>query len=224
VTHSTATGRATHDADASDLPADLVADAGPRLLSARTFGILLVVLGAIGFAASAWLSIERVLVLLDPDRISTCTINVFLTCGTAMGSEQGSLLGFPNPFIGLAAFPVVITSGVVLLMGARLRRWYWLSLLGGTVLGQALIFFLMYTSFYVLHRLCPACMVVWAAMWPLLWYQIVWAVQERYLPVGERLRRAVVANRGIMLVIGYVVALAWLMLSVGPQIVRSFGL
>lgn len=229
MTHSTATGPAAHDADVpedlhEELHEDLVAHAGPRPLSARTFGVLLVVLGGIGFGASMWLSIERVLGLLDPDRVSSCTINIFLTCSAAMGSWQGSLLGFPNPFIGLAAFPVVVTSGVVLLTGARLRRWYWLSLLGGTVLGQALVFFLMATSFYVLHRLCPACMVVWTVMWPLLWYQLVWAVQERHLPVGERLRRAVVANRGIILVIGYVVALAWLLLSVGGQLVRSFGL
>jgi hypothetical protein len=42
------------------------------------------------------------------------------------------------------------------------------------------------------------------------------------VPAGEGLRRAVVGNRGIILVIGYVVALAWLLLSVGPALVRSF--
>lgn len=212
------------DEDLQDDHEGVVADIGPRPLSARTFGVLLVVLGGIGFLASAWLSIERVLGLLDPDRVASCTINIFLTCSAAMGSWQGSLLGFPNPFLGIAAFPVVITSGVVLLAGARLRRWYWLSLLGGSVLGQALVLFLMATSFHVLYRLCPACMVVWTVMWPLLWYQVVWAVQERYLPVGEHLRRAVVANRGIILATGYVVALAWLLLSVGGDLVRSFGL
>ncbi len=225
VTHSTATDPTSFDDDA-DVPDDAATavDAGPRPVSARTMGVLLVVLGAIGFAASTWLSVERYLGLLDPDRVATCTINVFLSCGAAMGSWQGTLLGFPNPFLGLAAFPVVVTSGVVLLAGARLPRWYWRSLLAGTVLGQALIFFLMGTSFYVLHRLCPACMVVWTIMWPLLWYQFVHALQAGHLPAGERLRRAVVGNRGIILVIGYILAIAWLLLAVGPQLVTSFGL
>ncbi|WP_407317328.1 vitamin K epoxide reductase family protein [Isoptericola halotolerans] len=193
-----------------------------RTLSTRAFGTLLVVLGGIGLAGSMWLAIEKILKLQDPGRTTSCSINVFLDCGVAMGSWQGALLGFPNPFLGVAAFPVVITTGVVLLAGARLPRWYLLSLLAGTVLGQALIFFLMWTSFYVLVALCPACMIVWTAMWPLLWVQVVRAVQSGDLPASEGLRRAVVGNRWVILVIGYVVAVAWLLLAVGPALVGSF--
>lgn len=193
-----------------------------RTLSTRAFGTLLVVLGGIGFAGSMWLAIEKILKLQDPGRTTSCSINVFLDCGVAMGSWQGALLGFPNPFLGVAAFPVVITTGVVLLAGARLPRWYLLSLLAGTVLGQALIFFLMWTSFYVLVALCPACMIVWTAMWPLLWVQVVRAVQSGDLPASEGLRRAVVGNRWVILVIGYVVAVAWLLLAVGTALVGSF--
>ncbi|MDO8145371.1 MULTISPECIES: vitamin K epoxide reductase family protein [unclassified Isoptericola] len=195
---------------------------GPRPLATRPYALLLVVLGAVGFGGALWLAIERILKLQDPDRVTSCSINLFLDCGVAMESWQGSLLGFPNPFIGVAAFPVVITTGVVLLTGARLPRWYHLWLLGGTVLGQLLVFFLMWTSFYVLVALCPACMVVWTAMWPLLWFQVVRAVQEGDLRVGDGLRRIVVGNRGVILVIGYVVAVAWLLVAVGAALVASF--
>jgi len=210
----------THDDDA----AEAAVPAGPRGLSSRTYGTLLVVLGAIGFGGAFWLSYEKIESFLDPGRVASCTINIFLSCSVAMESWQGSLLGFPNPFIGLAAFPVVVTTGVVLLAGARLPRWYHLCLLAGTVLGQLLIFFLMWTSFYVLVKLCPACMVVWTIMWPLLWFQVVHAVQEGHLRVGEGLRRAVVRNRGLVLIIGYVVAIGWLLLAVGGPLVESFGL
>ncbi|WP_277211582.1 vitamin K epoxide reductase family protein [Isoptericola croceus] len=206
-------------------PDDLdLAENGPglRRLSTRAFGTLLVVLGAIGFGGSMWLAIEKILKLQDPDRVGSCSINVFLDCGVAMGSWQGALLGFPNPFIGVAAFPVVITTGVVLLVGARLPRWYMLSLLVGTVLGQVLIVFLMWTSFYSLVALCPACMVVWTVMWPLLWVQVVRAVQTGDLPAGESLRRVVVGSRWVILAIGYVVAVAWLLLAVGPALIASF--
>lgn len=195
---------------------------GPRPLGGRTMGLLLVVLGGIGFGAAMWLAVEKYLAFIDPDRVASCTINLFVTCSAAMDSWQGALLGFPNPYLGLAAFPVVITTGVVLLVGARLPRWYWMSLLVGTVLGQALIFFLMWTSFYVIVALCPACMVVWTIMWPLLWYQVVRGAQSGDLPMSTGFRDALVGNRTIILVIGYVAAVAWLMLAVGGHLVASF--
>lgn len=203
---------------------DLDTTSAPRrtFLSPRAYGTLLVVLGGIGFGGSMWLAIEKILKLQDPGRTTSCSINVFLDCGVAMGSWQGALLGFPNPFIGVAAFPVVITTGVVLLAGATLPRWYHLWLLGGTLVGQLLVFFLMWTSFYALFALCPACMIVWTIMWPLLWYQVVRAVRDGDLRVGASVRGAVVDYHWVFLIIGYVVAIGWLLLAVGPALVASF--
>ncbi|WP_454858838.1 vitamin K epoxide reductase family protein [Promicromonospora soli] len=189
---------------------------------ARTMGLLLVVLGGIGFVASFALAWEKYLGFVEPERAASCTINLFVTCTAAMDSWQGALLGFPNPYLGVAAFPVVITTGVMLLLGTRLPRWYWLSLLVGTVLGQALVFFLMWTSFYDIVALCPYCMVVWTIMWPLLWYQLVRGVRSGDLRVSAGLRDAIVGNHVIILVIGYVAAVAWLMLAVGSDLVASF--
>ena len=195
---------------------------GPEPLGGRTMALLLIVLGGIGFIASFGLAWEKYLAFVDPERTASCTINLFVTCSAAMDSWQGALLGFPNPYLGVAAFPVVITTGVMLLLGTRLPRWYWISLLVGTVLGQALVFFLMWTSFYAIVALCPYCMVVWTIMWPLLWYQVVRGVQSGDLRVGASLRDALVGNRHIILVIGYVAAVAWLMLAVGGDLVASF--
>lgn len=185
-------------------------------------GLLLVVLGGVGFVASFALAWEKYLAFVEPDRTASCSINLFVTCSAAMNSWEGALLGFPNPYIGVAAFPVVVTTGVMLLLGTRLPRWYWMSLLVGTVLGQALVFFLMYTSFHVIVALCPYCMVVWTIMWPLLWYQIVRGVQSGDLRVSAGLRDAIVGNHIIILIIGYVAAVAWLMLVVGDDLVASF--
>jgi uncharacterized membrane protein len=218
----TETGATTTSSDSSTSGQNDVAASGRSPFGARTMGLLLVVLGGIGFAASFALAWEKYLKLLDPDRTASCSINLFVDCGAAMSSWQGALLGFPNPYIGVAAFPVVITTGVMLLLGTRLPRWYWLSLLAGTVLGQALVFFLMWTSFYSIVALCPYCMVVWVIMWPLLWYQLVRGVQSGDLAGGAGLRNALVANSGLILVIGYVAAVAWLMLAVGADLVASF--
>jgi uncharacterized membrane protein len=195
---------------------------GPRPMSARTLGWLLVVLGAVGLVASGALAVERYLKLMNPDHVMSCSLNVFLDCGKAIDSWQGSLLGFPNPLLGVAAFPVVITTGVVVLAGARLPRWYWLSLLGATTVGIGLVVFLVWTSLYALVALCPYCMVVWAAMLPLFWYQVVHAVQEGHLPVGEGARRTIVGNRHLFLAIGYVALVAWVFLVMGSHLLASF--
>lgn len=215
---------ASSDNGVSSGPADdeLVSATEVRPLGGRTMAWLLVVLGAIGFVASFALAWEKYLALVEPERDASCSLNLFVQCGAAMSSWQGGLLGFPNPYLGVAAFPVVITTGVILLTGARLPRWFWMSLLAGTVLGQALIIFLMWTSFYALVALCPYCMVVWVIMWPLLWYQIVRGLQSGDLPAGAGLRNALVSNRTIILVIGYLGAAGWLLLAVGGDLVRSF--
>lgn len=212
----------------NDSPDDLTDDelaavARPQPLGERTMALLLLGLGAIGFAASFALAWEKYLGFIEPERAASCSLNLFVTCTAAMDSWQGALFGFPNPYLGVAAFPVVITMGVVLLTGARLPRWFWMSLLVGSVLGQALVFFLMWTSFYAIVALCPYCMVVWTIMWPLLWYQIVRGAQTGDLPMGAGLRNALVSNHAIILAIGYAVAAGWLLLAVGGDLVRSFG-
>ncbi|MFI6424453.1 vitamin K epoxide reductase family protein [Promicromonospora sp. NPDC050880] len=214
----TDTGATTTSSDTNDQH-DVAAGTGP---GPRTMGLLLVVLGGIGFVASFALAWEKYLAFVEPDRTASCSINLFVTCSAAMDSWQGALLGFPNPYIGVAAFPVVVTTGVMLLLGTRLPRWYWVSLLVGTVLGQGLVFFLMWTSFYSIVALCPYCMVVWTIMWPLLWYQIVRGVRSGDLRVAAGLRDAIVGNQHVILVIGYVAAVAWLLLAVGGPLVDSF--
>ena len=200
-------GRRTPEGDTKDL-------------TPRTFGWILLVAGAVGLVGSAWLAIERYLKLIDPDHVAACSLNPFLDCGPAMASWQGALLGFPNPFLGVAAFPVVMTVGVVVLTGARLPRWFWLTMLAVTTVAMGLILFLVWTSLYALVVLCPFCMVVWAAMLPLFWFQVVHAVQEGYLPASEGVRRLVVDNKGTLLAVLYVLLVAWVFLEMGPTVVE----
>lgn len=189
-----------------------------RTLGDRRYGVVLLVFGLVGFAAALALSIEKILKLQDPDRVATCSFNIFLDCSAAMGSWQGSLLGFPNSFIGLAAFPVVVTSGVVLLAGARLPAWYWRSLLAGTVAALGLVVFLVYTSVAELGKLCPYCMVVWVAVLPLFWYTLVYAVQQGTVPASQRVRELLVRNRVVLLAALYLVVIAWVVIAMAPAI------
>src|SRR5688572_1361903 len=97
----------------------------------RPLAIGLLVGGLIGLVASAVLLIERIRLAEDSAYVPTCSINPVLSCGNVMESAQAALLGFPNPIIGVAAFPVVVATGAALLAGGRLARWYWLGLQAG---------------------------------------------------------------------------------------------
>jgi len=136
----------------------------------RPLAIGLLVGGLIGFVASAVLLIERIRLAEDSDYIPTCSINPVLSCGNVMESAQAALLGFPNPIIGVAAFPVVVTTGAALLAGGRLARWYWLGLQAGVTVAFAFICWLVFQSLYRINALCPYCMGVWVVVLPTFWY------------------------------------------------------
>lgn len=189
-----------------------------RNLKPRTLGWILTVFGAVGFIASMALAIEKYLKLANPDHIAGCSISIFLDCADAMASMQGAILGFPNPLIGVGVFPVVLTLGVLVIAGVTLPRWVWGALLAGTTLGMVFIVFLVYTSIHTLAKLCPYCMVVWAAMIPLFWYQLVWAVQEKIVPAATGLKNSLVKNRTLILPLFYVAIMVWIAIGMGPMI------
>jgi uncharacterized membrane protein len=136
----------------------------------RPLAIGLLVGGLVGLVAAAVLLIERIRLAEDSSYVPTCSINPVLSCGNVMESAQASLLGFPNPVIGVAAFPVVIATGAALLAGARLARWYWAGLQAGVTVAMAFVAWLVFQSLYRIGALCPYCMVVWAVVIPLFWY------------------------------------------------------
>ncbi|RYB94174.1 vitamin K epoxide reductase family protein [Nocardioides oleivorans] len=136
----------------------------------RRLAIGLVVGGLIGLVAAAVLLVERIHLAEDPTYVPSCSINPILSCGNVMQTSQAALLGFPNPLIGVAAFPVVIATGMALLAGGRFARWYWAGLQAGVTVALALIGWLAFQSLYRIGALCPYCMVVWVVVIPTFWY------------------------------------------------------
>lgn len=163
----------------SSVSARVPSDAAvPALVRAKPFGWFLVVAGAVAWIASATLVLERLHLYTNPDAKISCDINSWISCGDVMKTSQAAIFGFPNPFIGLVAFAVVITTGMVLLAGADLRRWYWIGLQAGITLGFVLICWFFTQAVYVLAILCPYCMVVWAMMIPLFVWTTVRNLQH----------------------------------------------
>jgi hypothetical protein len=86
-----------------------------------------------------------------------------------MESPQGSVFGFTNTLLGIAAFMAPIIIGAALLAGARFAPWFWRVYQLGMLGGISFVFWLAYQSVFSLGTLCPWCMVVWTVTIPLFW-------------------------------------------------------
>lgn len=126
----------------------------------RSLFIAMLVFGIVGLVVSFILSVEEFRLLKNPDVVLSCSVNAVLNCTEVMKTWQASVFGFPNMFIGLMAFPVVITVALVAILGAKLPRAFWLSALIGFALGTLFSYWLFFNSVYVIQILCPWCLVI----------------------------------------------------------------
>lgn len=152
-------------------------------------GVLTVILGAIGLLAAFALTLEKIHLLEVPGSVPSCDFSLLVQCGANLNSAQGSLFGFPNPVIGLMAWPVVITIGVALIGGVRFPRWFWLGFNAGVVLALCFVIWLIGTSIFALATLCPWCMVTWAVTIPLFWIITLENLRSGRIPAGAAVRR-----------------------------------
>lgn len=124
--------------------------------------------GAVGLLASMALTVEKVKSLANPSYVPSCNINPVLSCGSVMVTPQASVLGFPNPLLGIVGFTVVLVTGVLAVTKVALPQWYWVGLAVGALVGAVFVHWLIFQSLYRIGALCPYCMVVWVATMTLL--------------------------------------------------------
>lgn len=134
-----------------------------------SLGLVLTIGGILGLIASFTLSVERIAMLKDSGYSPTCSFDELLQCSTIMASNQAEIFGFPNPLMGLMAFPVIIVAGVLGLTRVSLPAWFWRWALVGSAYGVLFVGWLINESLYEIRALCPYCMVVWAVTIPIFW-------------------------------------------------------
>lgn len=149
---------------------------------------ILIMGGSLGLVSAFVLTMEKLALLKDPAHQLSCSINPVLSCGSIITSHQASAFGFPNPFIGLAGFAVLVTIGVGILAGATYKRWFWQGLQTGVVFGFIFIHWLIYHSLYSLGALCIYCMLVWTITAPVFWYTTLYNLREGHIPTPKRLK------------------------------------
>lgn len=124
--------------------------------------------GVIGLIASMTLTIEKIRILLNPSYVPSCNVNPILACGSVMITPQASVLGFPNPLLGIVGFTVVAVTGVLTVAKIPLPQWHWIGLAVGTLIGVGFVHWLIFQSLYRIGALCPYCMVIWVVSVSLL--------------------------------------------------------
>jgi uncharacterized membrane protein len=169
--------------------ASKTADVAPQIeRAARTWvlGAFLVIAGAAGLLAAYSLSVDKVVAILDPGAKQGCDFSIFVQCSKNLGSWQGSLFGFPNPLIGLGGFAVPLVMGIAILAGATFARWFWVAFNLGVVFAILFVGFLIGTSVYALHTLCPWCALVWALTIPMFWLVSLYNLKAGNIKVSPR--------------------------------------
>lgn len=165
-------------------------DTAPARRLPLAFAIFLIVAGALGWWAAFSLTIDKILVLQNPQADLDCNFSLIVQCGKNLGSWQGAVFGFPNPLIGLGGFVAPIAVGVGLLAGARFARWFWIAFNVGIAGALAFVIWLISQSLFSLYTLCPWCMLVWTVTIPLFW-----VVTSRNLADGVYGARPVAVGR-----------------------------
>lgn len=173
------------------------------LPATKAFGITMLVLATIGLAFSTLIMYDKLQLLLDSGFKPACTINQVVSCTDVMASEQASVFGFPNPFLGMIGFPVVMTVGVILTFGVRLPRWFWYAMAVGLGLGVVFVHYLAYAAVYQIVALCPYCMVVWAMMLPLFVMTVTHISREKRRQSGQTVAHRVFGPSMLVLLVWY---------------------
>lgn len=146
---------------------------------------LLIVAGILGTIFSFVIMIEKINLLENPGYQTSCDINPIISCGSVMQAEQSNLMGFPNPIIGLMAFPALATIGLALLAGAALKRWFWLGIQAGLFLGLVFVHWLFFQTVYNINAICPYCTGVWIVTIASFWYVLLYNLRKGFIRVPD---------------------------------------
>ncbi|GAA1185883.1 vitamin K epoxide reductase family protein [Nesterenkonia xinjiangensis] len=191
-----------------------------RAFSRRTMAIWLITTGLVGAAASFLLLHERILLWQDPEHSTACDINPWVSCGEVMDSWQAATFGFPNIFLGVVGFPVVIAVGITLLAGLRPPRWYWLGLQAGVLFAFGFCVWLWSQAVYTIGALCPYCMVVWAAVIPMTVSVTARNILTGTIPASGAVRRVTADWWWVVLVLIYLLVAA----SIAIELPQALGI
>ncbi|KKQ77830.1 MAG: hypothetical protein A3A96_01900 [Candidatus Zambryskibacteria bacterium RIFCSPLOWO2_01_FULL_39_39] len=146
----------------------------------KSYPYILIVGSIIGLLASFLLTLDTIKLIKNPNVSLPCNINPFVSCTSVATAWQGEVFGFPNSLLGIVAFSMLLSIGIMLYSGGRSRKPLWLLVNLGTLASMIFIMWFFYQSVYNIGSLCIYCMIVWTVTWPLFLYTTIWNFRENH--------------------------------------------
>lgn len=154
------------------------------------FGTMLVFAIA-AFVAAFVLSVEKLSVIKDPDAVLSCSFNLVLNCASVMKTPQASVFGFPNSYLGIMGFAIVIAVAMGGLLGVKYTRAYMLTAQVFYSLGLIFAYWLFFQSLYVIQILCPWCLVVTVSTTVIFGTLLRYNLRQNHLGFDKKLNKHV---------------------------------
>lgn len=126
----------------------------------------LLVGGGVGFIASFVLTLEKIALLKDPSHIPSCNLNPILSCASAMSTPQAEVFGIPNSLFGSMAYTALLTLSALILFGAKIPQRIWKLAVLIAFAGVLYMHYLLITSIFFIHAICPWCFSIWITTLP----------------------------------------------------------
>lgn len=127
----------------------------------RGFGWLSLITGFFSLLAAGVLVGERLQIYIDANHTTSCDFGGAFSCSSVMRSSAAQAFGFPNPFIGLVGFTILVVIAVTVLSGASMPRWYWVCHQIGLTFAWGFLVWLYTEAVYEIGALCLYCMICW---------------------------------------------------------------
>lgn len=152
------------------------------------YAVWLIIASVVGLTAAFALTVEKFVLLENPQDALSCDISPFIQCSKNLSSWQGEAFGFPNPLLGLMGWMAPLVVGVAILAGARFPRWFWGVFGAGITFAFGFVCWLIWQSLYSLFVLCPWCMITWAVTIPTFFATMLHLTRNGTFTRNERVR------------------------------------
>jgi uncharacterized membrane protein len=128
------------------------------------------IMGLLGLLASFSLTYDLIRIGQNPNYEPSCSINPIISCTSVMETPEATVIGeIPNSMFGIIGFSMLILFGLLLAIDVILPRKMWqaaqLAGVGGIVFAHYLIF----SSVFALHTICPWCFLTWLVTIATFW-------------------------------------------------------
>ena len=169
----------------------------------KIFAYTLIALASIGLAASCILTIEKIELLKDPGRITSCSVSPIVACSPVIGSPQASAIdSIPNPFFGLFGYACLVTAGMTIIAGAKkLSKIWWQTILAGVIFGAVFCIWLIFEGLYNIGALCLYCLSIWIVTFSLFWVVLGELIQQKHIKIRPVIDLYIVKNRNLLITI-----------------------